>query len=125
MRKVLSRKKDLKDVPVEEIRKVYLQQSRKEEVLMMERNLDLVLGDMGIRDEYINLPSGHLVRKESYGAPRGRGGCVHGCRGGRGGVPSTEILTIAMPELRTLTAMGLVVIKLPMAHPRMFPLTTT
>ena len=44
----------------------------------MERNLDLVLHDMGVRDEYIRLRSSYLVRKDEQ-FPGGQ------VRGGRGG----------------------------------------
>ena len=47
---------------------------------MMERSLDMVLSDMGIRSDYFRLPSGQLVQKEreqhntgAFRSQRGRG----------------------------------------------------
>ena len=45
---VLKSKKKLKDTPVKEIRKVFLRQSKKEEMLVAERNEDLILRELGV-----------------------------------------------------------------------------
>ena len=62
LKTVLKAKRKLKDVNVRELRDVYLRQSKKEEVLVMERNMDLVLRDMGVRDDYVRHHTGHLFR---------------------------------------------------------------
>ena len=60
VKEVLKQKRLLKDNPVSEIRDIFLRQSKKEEVLLMERNQDVILREMGVRESYIRLPSGHL-----------------------------------------------------------------
>ena len=74
VKKVLSKKRDLKMADVREIREVYLRQSKREEVLVMECNMDTILRDMGVRDDYVCVASGHLVKKCVMGLGRGRGG---------------------------------------------------
>ena len=75
LKMVLKHKSLLKDSSVTEIRQVYLHQSRKEEVLVMERNIDLILSDMGVREDYVPLPSGHLIKRSDYrGASYRQGG---------------------------------------------------
>ena len=79
---VLKCKQLLKQSEVAEIRDVYLQQLKREDILKMERNVDLILRDTGVRNDYIRLPLGHLVRKENYrGQPKGRGRGVYYTRG--------------------------------------------
>ena len=60
---VLKNKRKLRDVAVREIREVFLRQSKPEGTLVAERNEDVILREMGVRDDYIRLPSGHLVLK--------------------------------------------------------------
>ena len=60
VKEVLKQKRLLKDNPVSEIRDIFLRQSKKEEVLLMERNQDVILREMGVRESYIRLSSGHL-----------------------------------------------------------------
>ena len=67
LKRVLGRKKELKQSTIDEINRIFLRQSKREEVLLMEKNLDLVLQDMGVRNEYVWLSSGHLVCKENFG----------------------------------------------------------
>ena len=50
--------------------------------MVMERNIDLVLDEMGIKQDYYHLPSGHLRHRDSQGYPYGRG---HGGHRGGGG----------------------------------------
>ena len=77
---VLGRKWELKNSTIPEIKDIFLRQSKKEEVLLMEKNLDLVMRDLGVRDDYVRVKSGNLVRKDrlSY---RGRGYAPRGSRG--------------------------------------------
>ena len=42
---------------------MYLRQSKKEEQLVMERNEDVILKEMGVRHDYVRLSLGHLVPK--------------------------------------------------------------
>ena len=63
VRAILNRKKELK-LANPPINNIFLHRSKREEVLLMERNLDTVLSDMGVRDDYIRLSSGYLVRKD-------------------------------------------------------------
>ena len=79
LKAVLERKKDLNKADAWEIREIFLWQSKSESTLVMERNMDLVLRDMGVREDYVRVASGHLVKKSEFGG-RGRG---QG-RGGRG-----------------------------------------
>ena len=67
LKRVLGRKKELRQSTIDEIKRIFLRQSKREEVLLMEKNLDLVLRDMGVCDEYVRLSLGHLVRKENFG----------------------------------------------------------
>ena len=88
VKEILKNKKMLKDVPVPEIRDVFLRQSKKEEVLLMERNQDFILRELGKRDDYVRLPSGHLVKRDpqhgvEYRRRYSRGG--HGIGRSRGG----------------------------------------
>ena len=78
---VLANKRKLRDNPTAEIRDVYLRQSKREETLIMERNIDMVLTDMGVREDYVRVASGYLVRKSEM-KNHGTGGC--GGRGTRG-----------------------------------------
>ena len=50
----------------------------------MERNVDLILRDMGVRDDYARLASGHLVRRDEFRGGRGRGTGIWGRGGNRG-----------------------------------------
>ena len=77
---ILGRKKELKDSDLPQMREIFLRKSKGDEVLMMERNMDTVLSDMGIRGDYVRLSSGHLVRKE-----RSSNASPHAGRGYRGG----------------------------------------
>ena len=79
VRAILSRKKELKSANPP-MNNIFLRRSKREEVLLMERNLDTVLSDMGVRDDYIHLSSGYLVRKDPQ-----RFRNSHGGRGGWGG----------------------------------------
>ena len=83
---VLKNKASLNKAPSKELREVYLRQSKKEETLVMEKNVDLILNDMGIRGDYIRLRSGYLKHKEvnRNWSDRGRGSGYRGSRGGRG-----------------------------------------
>ena len=73
-KKVLQNKRELKNNPVKEIHDIYLRHSKKDEVRLMEHNVDLILREMGVHDDYVHLPSGHLVKKAEYGTGK-RGGC--------------------------------------------------
>ena len=53
VKEILKNKKMLKDVPVPEIRDVFLRPSKKEKVLLMEHNQDFILGELGKRDDYV------------------------------------------------------------------------
>ena len=75
---VLGQKKEL-------MRTIFLRKSKCEEVLMIERNLDMVFTDMGVREDYIRLPSGHLVCKENSGYSRGADYRMGSNKRGRGG----------------------------------------
>ena len=85
---ILGKKHDLKNNPVKEIKDIYLRKSKKEETLVMERNVDLILRDMGVCDDYVRLPSGYLKREDAFSSSdssqRGRGH-PRGGRGGHGG----------------------------------------
>ena len=81
---VLEQKAELGKSEVREIHEVFLQRSKPEETLVMERNIDLILRDMGVHDDYVRVSSGHLVNKSSLkGSTNGgaRGG--YACGGGR------------------------------------------
>ena len=86
--RVLKMKTELRKSRVKEIRDVYLRPSKSEEALMMERNVDTLLNEMGVCDEFVRLASGHLVKKGDYRGQRecGRGGSFSS-RGARGGRP--------------------------------------
>ena len=79
VKRVLKIKNKLKTVPAKEMRAVYLRQSKKEEVLLMERNQDFILRELGKRDGVVRLPSRHLVRRTNFQSGQGGRG-----RGGRG-----------------------------------------
>ena len=85
VKKVLKNKSKLKQSNVKELREVYLRQSKKEELLVMERNQDVILRELGVRDEYVRLPSGHLALKSTRAHPDGQHlqrETRHGARGG-------------------------------------------
>ena len=63
MKLVLHNKRKLGDSNVKEIQEVFLHASKKEEILVMERNVDRILTDMGMRDDYVCLHTRYLVRK--------------------------------------------------------------
>ena len=63
---VLSRKKQLQHAPVKELKEVFLRESKGDERLKMERNMDLVLNNLGVREEYVRLQSGYLVRHDEH-----------------------------------------------------------
>ena len=65
---VLRNKSKLKKARAKELRNIYLCQSKKEEVLMPERNEDLILREMGVRDKFVRLHTGHLAPKHSRDA---------------------------------------------------------
>ena len=50
---VLKEKRRLKTAPAKELHDIYLCQSKSEESLVAERNQDVILREMGVRDEYI------------------------------------------------------------------------
>ena len=83
---VLKNKSKLKEASSKELREIFLRPSKRDEILMMERNQDAILRELGKRKEFVRLPSGHLVKKRDY--PRGeshRGGYRSGGGGsGRG-----------------------------------------
>ena len=53
VKQILKEKKLLKDALVKELRKVFLRNSKREEVLIMECNVDLLLSEIGMRDDYV------------------------------------------------------------------------
>ena len=63
---VLKHKSELKNNEVKELHDVYLRQSKCEETLIAKWNIDMVLRDMGVRDDYVRLASGHLVKKSEF-----------------------------------------------------------
>ena len=71
VKKVLKNKKQFKTVPAKEMRAIYLRQSKKEEVLLMERNQDFILRELGKRDGVVRLLSGHLVRHNNFHSGQG------------------------------------------------------
>ena len=60
---VLRHKNMLNESEVCEICEIYLHKSKKEEVLMMEHNVDLILCEVGVHDDFVRLPSGYLKKK--------------------------------------------------------------
>ena len=81
VKEVLRQKRKLKNAPAKELREVFLRKSKSQEALVSERNQDIILQEIGIRNEYIRLPTGHLTKKSNrYGNTGGRGS-----RGGCGG----------------------------------------
>ena len=83
LKRVLKEKKLLRDAPVKELRRVFLRQSKKKEMLIMERNIDMLLNDIGMRDDYVRLSSGYLVRWDNHLGASNRGSRFNQC-GGRG-----------------------------------------
>ena len=71
---ILKKKQELRNSQVKELSDVFLRQSKKEEVLLMERNLDLVMRDMGVCENYVCVSSGHLVRRDCLNANQQWGG---------------------------------------------------
>ena len=61
---VLRKKGELRHNPMEEIRDVFLRKSKRDDVLLMEQNVDTILRDMGVCDDYMCLSSGKLVKKD-------------------------------------------------------------
>ena len=81
VKEVLRQKRKLRNAPMKELRDIFLRKSKSEEALVSERNQDIILREMGVQNEYIRLPAGHLAKKTGrYNNTRGRGG-----RGGHGG----------------------------------------
>ena len=63
----------LRELTAKEVRDVFLRQAKSEELIVVERNQDMLLWEMGVRDDYVRLPTGYLTKKDNrYG--RGRGG---------------------------------------------------
>ena len=68
--RVLKEKQKLRAAPAKELREVFLRQSKSRETLLAERNQDTILHEIGVRDEYVRLSTGHLARKDNrYGRP--------------------------------------------------------
>ena len=67
VKQVLQNKSKLKKARAAELRNVFLRQSKKEEVLLLERNEDTILREMGVRDNFIRLSSGHLAPRNHDG----------------------------------------------------------
>ena len=80
---VLKAKKLLKSSKVPQLREIFLRGSKNEDTLKMERNMDLVLHDMGVRDEYVRLWSGYLVRRDQFSTGCGGRGVGQGTVWGR------------------------------------------
>ena len=88
LKKILKEKKLLKDANAPELRDIYLRPARSSEAIVAEKNQDTILRELGVRDNYVRLQSGHLTRKHNRyrkaeyqcggrgkrGGRRGRGG---------------------------------------------------
>ena len=85
VKEVLKHKRKLKKATGEYMQSIFLRQSKKEEVLVHERNEDLIMRNLGIRKNYIRLPSGHLAMKEKYPQSGVANGGSQGQGGGRRG----------------------------------------
>ena len=64
VRKVLRSKSKLQSSNIKELWAVFLHASKNENVLVAERNEDTILREMGVRNEYVRLSSGHFGSKE-------------------------------------------------------------
>ena len=76
---VSKNKQKLRDAPAQELRDIFIRPSRSAETLIAEKNEDTILREMGVRNEYVRLATGHLAKKKHRYHPKG------GVRGGRGG----------------------------------------
>ena len=91
LKQVLKNKRKLRKSTNDNMKNIYLRQSKNQEILAIEWNQDLILQEMGIRKNYVRLPSGHLtIKKEqnSGGYHRKQNdngtGAVHGHASPRG-----------------------------------------
>ena len=84
LKQILRNKSKLKKSMTKELQEVYIRQSKREEMLVMERNEDTILQELGVRDDYVRLSSGHFVSKRHMPRRPNPGKPYFGW-GGRGG----------------------------------------
>ena len=77
VKKVLKAKSKLKDSKTPELRDIYLRLSKHADVLKAGKNEDTILREMGVRNKYVRLSSGHLMAKQNLPAGGSKSGRYH------------------------------------------------
>ena len=74
VKEILKSKRKLKKNSNKHFQNIFLRLSKKEEILAVHRNEDVILREMGVRNKYIRLASGHLVKKRDNSSQDGARG---------------------------------------------------